>query len=1079
MVLTGTHGMMETGILLLLIIYLGYRYMTRNFDYWRTRGVVCVPPSPFFGNFGDFLMGRQSVGGFLKHVYDYSPDERYVGFFGFDKPMLLIRDPDLIKQILIKDFDYFQNRYANAGAHDVLGSSNLFIIKNPEWKYLRTKISPIYTSGKLRYVAKLMLEVGQDLIAHIDSLNLKDCGRIIEMKELCARFATDMIATTAFGLRANCLNDPNADFRKYGKEVFRRTFYRSVEQTSTFFAPFLMTPLKFNIFSKRVTQFLRSAVWEAIADRKKSGVKRHDLIDLLIELKNQDVDNPDKGIFAFEGDNIVAQAAVFFIAGFETASTPLSFTLYELALHPKMQDRLRKEITDAMEENGGEITYDTIMKLPYLDMVTSESLRKYPPLPVLDRVANLDYRVPGSDLVIEKGTPVYMSLFGLHYDPKYYDNPEKFDPERFSDANRESNKKTWYAFGDGPHVCIGMRLGLLESKVGLVSILQKYEVYPCEKTAIPMKLRTQGLMTGAEGGLYLNIKKIKQKSISIITNVGHDWREIFLLMFMKCGKILFASLPILNGPSLHLESLVNGSLVIAKMVHITNQSIINTVIIVLVFIYLIYRYMIRKFDYWQKRDVVYVPPVPFFGNFRDFLMGRKSAGTFLQEIYNYAPNEPYIGFFGFDKPMLMIRDTNLIKHILIKDFDNFKDRYVETSAHDILGGANLFVIKNPAWKHLRTKMSPIATSGRLKKMVQLMADVGKDLVTHLDSLGLKESGQEIEMKELCASFTTDMIATTAFGLRANSLNNPKAEFRERGRDFFRDTWYRSIEQIAFFFAPFLMTPLRLYNFPKKFSEFIRVAVWDAITDREASGTRRHDLIDLLIELKNQEGDDSDKASPATVDFEFKGDNLVAQASVFFVAGFETTSTALSFSLYELALHPEMQIRLRKEIIAAIDKNNGEITYEMITQLPYLEMVILEALRKYPPLPLLDRVPTSDYRVPGTDFVIEKGTPVYISLMGLHYDPKYHENPEAFDPERFSEANKESTKKAWYAFGDGPHVCIGQRLGLLEVKMGLIEMLRKYEFSPCKRTAVPMKFYKKAINTAAEGGLYLNIKKLTL
>lgn len=95
------------------------------------------------------------------------------------------------------------------------------------------------------------------------------------------------------------------------------------------------------------------------------------------------------------------------------------------------------------------------MKLPYLDMVISEALRKYPPLPLLDRVADSNYHVPGTDLVIEKGTPVYVSLLGLHYDPEYFENPEKFDPERFSNTNKDSAKRAYYPFGDGPHACIG------------------------------------------------------------------------------------------------------------------------------------------------------------------------------------------------------------------------------------------------------------------------------------------------------------------------------------------------------------------------------------------------------------------------------------------------------------------------------------------------------------------------------------------------------------------------------------------------------------------------------------------------
>ncbi|XP_015114683.1 cytochrome P450 6k1-like [Diachasma alloeum] len=508
------------------------------------------------------------------------------------------------------------------------------------------------------------------------------------------------------------------------------------------------------------------------------------------------------------------------------------------------------------------------------------------------------------------------------------------------------------------------------------------------------------------------------------------------------------------------------------MIFAWNHWMMYPIIFLTLITYLAYRYMTRNFDYWKKRGVVSVPPTPFLGNFGGFLTGQKSGGKLLQEIYNYAPDEPYVGFFGFDKPLLVIRDTNLIKHILIKDFDHFQDRYTSSGDYDLLGRASLFMIKNPAWKYVRTKMSSIYTSGRLKKMVQLLVEVAQDLVTHLESLDLKGPGRTVEMKELCARFTTDMIATTAFGLRANSLNDPNAEFRERGKELFMDTWYRSIEQIANVFAPFLVTPLRFYSFPKKFSAFLRVAVWDAINQREKSGNKRHDLIDLLIELKNQEDNSAYKDI-----FEFKGDNIVAQAAVFFLGGFETSSTTLSFSLYELAVHPEMQIRLRKEITDAVEVDGGEITYETIMQLPYLDMVVLEALRKYPSLPFLDRVATSNYSVPGTDLVIEKGTPVYIPLLGLHYDPKYHENPDKFDPERFSEARRDSSKRAWYPFGDGPHVCIGLRLGLLQVKVGLIEMLRNYEFSPCDKTAIPMVLAKKGLNVAAEGGVYLNIKEL--
>lgn len=96
------------------------------------------------------------------------------------------------------------------------------------------------------------------------------------------------------------------------------------------------------------------------------------------------------------------------------------------------------------------------MTLPYLDMVVKETLRKYPPLPFLDRVAMHDYGLPGTELVIEKGTPVYIPMLGLHYDPEYFPNPEKYDPERFTEENKHKRPAYVYMpFGEGQHNCIG------------------------------------------------------------------------------------------------------------------------------------------------------------------------------------------------------------------------------------------------------------------------------------------------------------------------------------------------------------------------------------------------------------------------------------------------------------------------------------------------------------------------------------------------------------------------------------------------------------------------------------------------
>ncbi|XP_068979726.1 cytochrome P450 6k1-like [Bombus flavifrons] len=499
------------GLLILSsLMVAAYLFMTRKFNYWSKRGVKEVPPTPFVGNFMDCLLSRKSASEFVKDLYNYSEGLPFLGFYIFDKPFLLIRDPELVKQVLVKDFNYFADRHATTDRKcDRLGSATMFLMKNPGWKSLRTKLTPIFTTGKLKKMFELMLVIADDLAKHLDSLHLEGEGKVIEFKDICGNFTTDMIGSTAFGLRVGSLENPKAPFRVYGRKIFECDLYRSMEFLTIFFCPGVVKFFKSKFFGKAATNFLRSIFWDVIDQRISSGETRNDLIDSLIDIREKHKNDETLTDYTFDGDDLVAQAAVFFIAGFETSATTISFTLYELALNPDIQETLRAEIHDALANTDGKITYDMIMKLPYLDMVISETLRKYPPLGFLDRVAVDDYKMPNSDLVLEKGTPIFISMIGSHYDPQYFPNPEKYDPLRFSDeAKRSRPNCIYFPFGEGPHICIGVRLGLMQSKLGVVQILKDYEISPCKKTKIPIALDPKGLATTSLGGLYLNIRKI-------------------------------------------------------------------------------------------------------------------------------------------------------------------------------------------------------------------------------------------------------------------------------------------------------------------------------------------------------------------------------------------------------------------------------------------------------------------------------------------------------------------------------------------------------------------------------------------
>ncbi|XP_011631427.2 probable cytochrome P450 6a14, partial [Pogonomyrmex barbatus] len=209
-------------------------------------------------------------------------------------------------------------------------------------------------------------------------------------------------------------------------------------------------------------------------------------------------------------DNLIAsQAFVFFLAGFETSSTTMSNALYELALNPKIQDKLRAEIDECYAKHGERLTYDNIKQLDYLDKVFKETLRKYPPGSILMRQTTSNYTFEGTKISIPKGMRVWIPVYAIHRDPNIYPEPDVFDPERFDDeAVKSRHSMVYLPFGDGPRNCIGARFAVYQSKVGLIKILRNYKVETCEKTMKRYINDPKAFILSPIGGIHLKIVKI-------------------------------------------------------------------------------------------------------------------------------------------------------------------------------------------------------------------------------------------------------------------------------------------------------------------------------------------------------------------------------------------------------------------------------------------------------------------------------------------------------------------------------------------------------------------------------------------
>lgn len=378
----------------------------------------------------------------------------------------------------------------------------------------------------------------------------------------------------------------------------------------------------------------------------------------------------------------------------------------------------------------------------------------------------------------------------------------------------------------------------------------------------------------------------------------------------------------------------------------------NTTLVYLIFVLcaaslgiciVLYTYFIYCYSYWKKKGVAYLEPSFPFGNIGDALLQRESCGSTFQNIYNRLEGYDLGGTYAFIRPTLVVREPEMIKSILVKDFTHFHDHGTYFDEENDPLSAHLFMLTGQRWRNLRTKLTPTFTAGKIKMMFQILVDCGNQLQAHVEKSAA--NGDTIEVKDILAKFSTDIIASFAFGVQCNCLQNPNAEFRNWGRKIFQTNLKTGIRDLATFLSPTLASVVKIPFVPPDVTKYFKRMVMETIKYRENENVTRNDFMQLLIQMKSksplhmekQGGDTTDPQSGKDVGL--TEEQIAAQAFVFFAAGFETSSTTMSFCLYELALNPSVQEYVQKEIDAVLKKHGNKITYEAIQEMEYLDNTI--------------------------------------------------------------------------------------------------------------------------------------------
>ncbi|XP_020658075.3 cytochrome P450 3A24 [Pogona vitticeps] len=472
---------LETWALLVILWALLLLYGIWPFNFFKKLGIPGPRPLPFVGTFLEYRHGIIE--------FDVKCHQKYGKIWGiFDgrQPVLAVLDPTMIKTILVKEFYTHFTNHRNYGLNGHLEAS-VFSAPDNKWKRIRTVLSPTFTSGRLKEMMPIILHYGELLVRNIQKR--VENNELIDTKAIFGAYSMDVTSSTAFSIDVDTINNPGDPFVKKVQKLCTSSLVNPLLILTAVF-PFLVPLLKklnFTILSSSVMNFLMSIVKKIKHQRRMSQhMGRVDFLQLMVDSQiSGDISDGANSYKALTDEEVLAQAILFIIAGFESTSNALTYLCYSLATHPDVQQKLQEEI-----DNQTPPTYDAILQMEYLDMVVNETLRLYPPGVRIDRVCRNTVNIHG--VTIPKGTVVVIPAFVLQRLPEYWPEPEEFRPERFSKENKETlDPYTFLPFGAGPRNCIGTRFALLVLKVAVVVLQQKFSFRTCEETPIALELNSQ------------------------------------------------------------------------------------------------------------------------------------------------------------------------------------------------------------------------------------------------------------------------------------------------------------------------------------------------------------------------------------------------------------------------------------------------------------------------------------------------------------------------------------------------------------------------------------------------------------
>ncbi|CAA9194369.1 cytochrome P450 [Flavobacterium collinsii] len=371
---------------------------------------------------------------------------------------------------------------------------------------------------------------------------------------------------------------------------------------------------------------------------------------------------------------------------------------------------------------------------------------------------------------------------------------------------------------------------------------------------------------------------------------------------------------------------------------------------------------------------------------------------------------------GRSKHLILSRDNEIAQHILQKNQKNYhKSKFQSVYLSKYLG-KGLLTVDGEFWLKQRRLIQP---AFHKQKMNQLVMNMNKTIVSEL-----KEIVEEkpIDLFPVMSQLAFNVVAKSLFHLSVSEEKLNRIKF--------------IIEEVQNFLIKEIRLPHKAWWFSisGQVTKHLELAeennriIQEIIEDRNTSGEEVNDLLQLLLETRYEDTGEGMSVK-----------QLIDEIKVLFIAGHETTANALTFTLYLLGRNLEVQQKVLNEILEI--ESQTENVVEQLQQMTYLNAVINESMRLYPPAWITDRQNVEDDTI--GSYHLKKGTLIGVSFYELHRNPKYWENPEEFIPERFLGEQKKHSMQYFYPFGAGPRMCIGAGFAIYEMCLTVAHIVKKY------------------------------------